>query len=229
MKSAVIIFPGLNRDRDMIAALTKITGHKPQTVWHADATLPDVDLVVIPGGFSYGDYLRAGAIAARAPIMDEIANHAKRGGLLLGVCNGFQILTETGMLPGALLRNRDQKFICKQIHLRVERTDTAFTKAYSHHQVIACPVAHHDGNYFAAPDVHQQLLDENSVAFRYCAADGSLSEASNPNGSIDNIAGITNKAGNILGMMPHPENLIEDAHGGTDGRGIIAAALDQVA
>lgn len=219
MKSAVVVFPGLNRERDMIAALTKIGGTPPAVVWHKDSELPDVDLIVIPGGFSYGDYLRAGAIAARSPMMDVIRERAEKGVRVLGVCNGFQILTEAGLLPGVLMRNASLKFVCKEVKLQVANANTAFSRAYDQHQVIRCPIAHHDGNYFADPETLKSIEDNGQVVFRYA-------EGTNPNGSINDIAGITNAAGNVLGMMPHPENLIEPAHGGEDGRGIFAGLLN---
>jgi len=219
MKSAVIVFPGLNRDRDMIAALTQIGGTPPAVVWHGDAAIPDVDLIVIPGGFSYGDYLRCGAIAARSPIMDIVRERAEAGVKVLGVCNGFQILTEAGLLPGVLMRNASLKFVCREVKLAVANANTPFSRAYGQDEVIRCPVAHHDGNYFADAETLASLEDNGQVVFRYA-------EGSNPNGSVNDIAGITNEAGNVLGMMPHPENLIEPAHGGEDGRGIFAGLLN---
>lgn len=222
MKAAVIVFPGLNRDRDMIAALTKIGGVKPDVIWHQEADLPDTDLIVIPGGFSYGDYLRCGAIAARSPIMDKVRERAAKGVKVLGVCNGFQILIEAGLLPGALMRNTSLKFACREVKLEVVNTDTAFTKGYTQGQIIRCPIAHHDGNYFADAETLARVEGNGQVAFRYA-------EGTNPNGSINNIAGILNAEKNVLGMMPHPENLIEAAHGGDDGRALFAAALSQVA
>ena len=218
MKSAVVLLPGLNRDRDMIAALTTISGHKPLTVWETDTTIPDVDLIVIPGGFSYGDYLRCGAIAARMPVMRAVAEKAKKGVLVMGVCNGFQILVEAGMLPGALMRNTSLKFVCREVKLSVENANTAFTGGYRPGQVIRCPVAHHDGNYFADPETLARLEGEGQVVFRYA-------EGTNPNGSINDIAGIVDHGGNVLGMMPHPENLIEPAHGGSDGRPLFESVL----
>ncbi len=218
MKSAVVLLPGLNRDRDMIAALTKISGHRPLTVWETDTSIPDVDLIVIPGGFSYGDYLRCGAIAARMPVMRAIAEKAKKGVLVMGVCNGFQILVEAGMLPGALMRNTSLKFVCREVKLSVENADTAFTQAYRQGQVIRCPVAHHDGNYFADAETLARLEGDGQVVFRYA-------EGTNPNGSINDIAGIVDHGGNVLGMMPHPENLIEPAHGGSDGRPLFESVL----
>lgn len=222
MKSAVVQLPGLNRDRDMIAALTKISGKAPVTVWQTETEIPDVDLIVIPGGFSYGDYLRCGAIAARMPVMQAIKAKAEQGVRVLGVCNGFQILVESGLLPGALMRNASLKFVCREVKLEVVDADTSFTRAYSKGQVIRCPVAHHDGNYFADAETLKAIEGNGQVVFRY--ADGT-----NPNGSINDIAGVINARGNVLGMMPHPENLIEAAHGGADGRGLFASALDVIA
>jgi phosphoribosylformylglycinamidine synthase len=222
MKSAVVVFPGSNRDRDMIAALTKIGGIPPAVVWHKDAEIPDVDLIVIPGGFSYGDYLRSGAIAARSPVMDTIRERAAKGVQVLGVCNGFQILTEAGLLPGVLMRNASLKFVCKEIKLSVANADTTFTRGYAEDQVIRCPVAHHDGNYFTDPETLAAIEGNGQVAFRY--ADGT-----NPNGSLNDIAGVLNKDKNVLGLMPHPENLIETAHGGIDGRSLFSGLLQQVA
>lgn len=222
MKSAVILLPGLNRDRDMIAALTKIGGKAPQTVWQTDTEIPDVDLIVIPGGFSYGDYLRCGAIAARMPVMQALRKKAEAGVRVIGVCNGFQILLEAGLLPGALMRNTSLKFVCREIKLEVANNQSVFTRGYEQGQIIRCPVAHHDGNYFAESDVLKSIEDNGQVVFRYA-------EDTNPNGSVNDIAGITNAQGNVLGMMPHPENLIEQAHGGTDGRALFASALDRLA
>ncbi|MGB3390562.1 MAG: phosphoribosylformylglycinamidine synthase subunit PurQ [Pseudaminobacter sp.] len=218
MKSAVVVLPGLNRDRDMIAALTKIGGKPPITIWQTDTEIPDVDLIVIPGGFSYGDYLRCGAIAARMPVMRVVAEKAAKGVMVIGVCNGFQILVEAGMLPGALMRNASLKFVCREVKLQVANANTPFTRRYSAGQIIRCPVAHHDGNYFADPETLARLEGEGQVVFRYA-------KGTNPNGSINDIAGIINERGNVLGLMPHPENLIEDAHGGSDGRGLFESVL----
>jgi phosphoribosylformylglycinamidine synthase I len=222
MKSAVVQLPGLNRDRDMIAALTKISGKAPVTVWQTETDIPDVDLIVIPGGFSYGDYLRCGAIAARMPVMQAIKAKAEAGVRVLGVCNGFQILVEAGLLPGALMRNASLKFVCKEVQLEVVNANTDFSRAYEQGQIIRCPVAHHDGNYFADAETLKTIEGNGQVVFRYAAG-------TNPNGSINDIAGIVNVKGNVLGMMPHPENLIEAAHGGADGRGLFASALDVIA
>jgi phosphoribosylformylglycinamidine synthase len=218
MKSAVIVFPGSNRDRDMIAALTKISGRAPAIVWHKDSSLPDVDLIVIPGGFSYGDYLRSGAIAARSPIMAAVKEKAKKGVHVLGVCNGFQILTEAGLLPGVLMRNASLRFVCREVKLEVMDSSTAFTRGYRKGQIVRTPVAHHDGNYFADPATLKSIEDHGQVAFRYA-------EGTNPNGSINDIAGVFNKKKNVLGLMPHPENLIEGAHGGIDGRALFSGLL----
>ena len=219
MTSTVILFPGSNRDGDMVAALTNISGSKPHVVWHQDEELPQSDLIVLPGGFSYGDYLRAGAIAARSPIMNAVKRAAENGTRIIGICNGFQILTEAGLLPGALMRNAGLKFVCREVKLAVSNADTIFTQNFSEGQIWRCPVAHHDGNYFADADTLNQLEANNQVVFRYA-------EGSNPNGSINDIAGIINEAGNVLGMMPHPEDLIEAAHGGLDGRQLFESALD---
>lgn len=224
MKSAVIVFPGSNCDRDAKTVLAA-TGLNPVMVWHADTNLPRVDLVMVPGGFSYGDYLRSGAMAARSPIMREVKAHAQKGGLVLGVCNGFQILTEAGLLDGVLLRNKNLKFICKDVNLRVETTATRFTSAYKKSQVISVPVAHHDGNYFAGADTLKTLEDNDQIVFRYCDVSGNITEASNPNGSQLNIAGICNKTRNVLGMMPHPERCAEAMVGGVDGAAMFTSLL----
>ncbi len=229
MKSAVVVFPGSNRDRDMIAALEQITGRRPITVWHADTDLPATDLIVLPGGFSYGDYLRSGAIAARAPIMRAIAARAEAGVPVLGICNGFQILCEAGLLPGVLMRNASLRFVCREVHLRVETTKTIFTGQYGKGQVLRCPVAHGDGNYRCDDDTLRRLNGEDRVAFRYVDATGRQTPEANPNGSIDNIAGILNARRNVLGMMPHPENLIDDLQGGRDGRGLFESLVDALA
>ena len=194
-------------------------------VWHGDAELPDVDLVFLPGGFSYGDYLRSGAMAARSPIMDEVVKHAEAGKFVIGVCNGFQVLTECGLLPGTLTRNRDQLFLCKDAHLRVETNASSFTSKYNKHQVITVPVAHHDGCYTASDDTLKQLADDDSVAFRYASESGTVDDASNINGSAENIAGILNKQRNVLGMMPHPERHAESILGGIDGALVFESLL----
>ena len=227
MKSAVVVFPGINRERDMARALTLISGREPAMVWHAETALPaGTDLVVIPGGFSYGDYLRCGAIAARAPIMDAVRAYAGKGGLVLGVCNGFQILCESGLLPGVLMRNAALKFICRDVYLRVERSDTPFTRGYNAGQVVRVPVAHGEGNYVADAETIQRIESEGRVLYRYVSPDGALDPTWNVNGATNAIAGVLNERGNVLGMMPHPENHVEPSLGCTDGRGLFAGLVD---
>jgi len=219
MKAAVIVFPGINRERDMARTLKLVSGHAPAMVWHAATALPaGTDLVVVPGGFSYGDYLRCGAIAARAPIMDAVRAFASTGGLVLGVCNGFQILCEAGLLPGVLMRNARLKFICRDVYLRVERSDIPFTRGYNAGQVICVPTAHGEGNYVADADTVARLEGEGRVVFRYTSPEGTCAPEWNFNGATNAIAGIVNQHGNVLGMMPHPENHVEAALGPTDGR-----------
>lgn len=209
-RAAVITFPGSNCDRDMAVAIDEICGGTVHRVWHGDAVLPDgLDLIALPGGFSYGDYLRSGAMAARSPVMRAVIAAAARGVAVLGVCNGFQVLAEAGLLPGALMRNAGIRFVCRNVALTVDNTSSAFTSGYSPNQQIQIPVAHHDGNYFADEATLDRLDGEGRVAFRY---------AEPVNGSARNIAGVLNEAGNVLGMMPHPERMIEPAHGGSDGR-----------
>ena len=230
MKSAVLVFPGINRERDMARALTLISGVRPAMVWHAETALPaGTDLVVIPGGFSYGDYLRCGAIAARAPIMDAVRAHAAKGGLVLAICNGFQIACEAGLLPGVLMRNAQIKFVCKDVYLRVERSNTPFTRGYNAGQVVRVPVAHGEGNYVADPATVERLEAEGRVLYRYVSPAGGLDAAWNHNGSTNAIAGIVNERGNVLGMMPHPENHVEASMGCTDGRGLFAGLVEHVA
>jgi len=233
MKSAILVFPGINRERDMARALKLISGQEPAMVWHAETALPaGTDLVVVPGGFSYGDYLRCGAIAARAPIMNAVRDYAAKGGLVLGVCNGFQILCEAGLLPGVLMRNAAIKFICRDVHLKVERSDTPFTRGYNAGQVIRVPVAHGEGNYEADEETLQRLEGEERVLYRYCSPEGAVDDFGNINDAAHSIAGIVNETGNVLGMMPHPENHVEPIMGCTDGRGLFAglvAHLDKAA
>lgn len=218
MKTAVIVFPGSNCDHDAHYSAGERTGHTAEFVWHKDRRdLSDYDLVIVPGGFSYGDYLRCGAIARFAPIMQDVLAFAKAGGYVLGICNGFQILTECGLLPGALLRNRDLKFVCKDTFLRVENADTVFTSDYEKGEVIMYPIAHGDGNYFAEPDTLRRLEDEGRVLLRYCSEDGSLGDAFNPNGSANHIAGIVNETGNVAGMMPHPDRCSDPLLNSADG------------
>ena len=223
MSAAIIVFPGSNCDRDVAVALEAATGRRPQMVWHADTDLPKADLIVLPGGFSYGDYLRAGAIAAHSPVLRDVVRRAQAGVPVLGICNGFQILTETGLLPGVLLRNAQLNFVSRWVHLRIEAAVSPFTSGYRDGQVIRVPVAHHDGNYAADADTLARLEAEDRIAFRYCAPDGETTRASNPNGSAGNIAGIYNDRRNVLGLMPHPERAAEPAHGGQDGRPFFTA------
>jgi phosphoribosylformylglycinamidine synthase subunit PurQ / glutaminase len=218
MKAVIVIFPGSNRERDVALAWKLATGHEPVRVWHRDAGLPDSDLIILPGGFAYGDYLRCGAIAAHSPIMREVKSRAERGTPVLGICNGFQILTEAGLLPGALLPNRSLAFTCKDVYLRVENSQTIFTCFYAAGQTIRVPVAHHDGNYTADRETLDRLEDRDLVAFRYCGPSGELADGANFNGSARAIAGIFNETRTILGLMPHPENATDKLLGGTDGR-----------
>ena len=216
-RSAVVTFPGSNCDRDMAVALELVSGVAPYRVWHGDSELPEgLDFIGLPGGFSYGDYLRSGAMAARSPIMRAVVRAAERGVPVLGVCNGFQVLTEAGLLPGALMRNAVQTFICREVSLKVETSQSLFTSAYEAGQTIRVPVAHHDGNYFADEETLDRIEGEGRVAFRYLDT---------VNGSRRDIAGILNSAGNVLGMMPHPERAIEADHGGSDGRGLFESAV----
>ena len=225
MKSAVIIFPGSNCDRDVLSSFESC-GLNPQPVWHGDSELPKVDLVAIPGGFSYGDYLRCGSMAAHSPIMREVINYANKGGHVLGICNGFQVLTETRLLPGALMMNAQLRFVCRDVHLRLENADTAFTGSFNANNVVSMPVAHKEGNYFADEDTLKSLEDNGQIAFRYCDSKGEVGMRSNPNGSQRNIAGIFNKNKNILGMMRHPDRAAVMQLGGTDGA-LIMASLRQ--
>lgn len=218
MKSAVIVFPGSNCDRDMAVGLERATGRPASMVWHKDASLPDgLDVVAIPGGFSFGDYLRCGAIAARSPIMRAVFDFAQKGGHVLGVCNGFQVLIETGLLPGALMRNAQLKFVCRDVHLKVETTDSPFTNCYQKDEVIRVPVAHHEGNYIADGELLERLIGNDRVPFRYATPEGDYSDAANPNGSADHIAGVLSENRRVLGMMPHPERLNDPLLGGNDG------------
>ncbi|MFZ9499963.1 MAG: phosphoribosylformylglycinamidine synthase subunit PurQ [Beijerinckiaceae bacterium] len=227
MRAAVLLFPGLNRESDVMRALEMSSGVKPTLVWHAETELPaGTDLVVVPGGFSYGDYLRCGAIAGRANIMESVRLHAERGGLVLGICNGFQILCESGLLPGVLMRNKDLKFVCRMQHLRVERNDTAFTNQYAAGQTIKVCVAHGEGNYVTDAETLATLEGEGRVAFRYCDANGKVGGDANCNGSVNDIAGVYSSRFNVLGMMPHPENLIEEIMGGVDGRGLFDSLVN---
>lgn len=221
MRTAVVVFPGSNCDRDLAVALESVTGRKPEMLWHGETELPEgLGLVGIPGGFSYGDYLRSGAMSARSPIMRAVVEAAGKGLPVLGICNGFQILTEAGLLPGALMRNAGLNFVCRDVRLTVENSQSIFTSRYDAGEEIAIPVAHHDGNYFADADTLDRIEGEGRVAFRY---------AESVNGSARNIAGVINEAGNVLGMMPHPERMIESAHGRSDGRRLFEGLLEAVA
>jgi phosphoribosylformylglycinamidine synthase len=225
MKAAVVIFPGSNRERDVCAALKRASGNEPALVWHGDSDLPAADLIVLPGGFAYGDYLRCGAMAAHSPIMREVKARAAKGVPVLGICNGFQVLTEAGMLPGALLRNKTLSFICRDVHLRVENSQTIFTCGYAVGQAIRTPVAHGEGNYTADPATLDRLDGEGLVAFRYCSPAGELTDADNVNGSARCIAGVFNETRTVLGMMPHPENATDPLLGCTDGQGLFAGLV----
>ena len=221
MKTAVIVFPGSNCDRDIATALEDVTGTAPEMVWHGESALPSgLGLIALPGGFSYGDYLRCGAISARSPVVRAVVEAAERGVPVIGICNGFQVLTETGLLPGALMRNSGLNFVCRNVALSVDNSQSLFTSGYDTGETITVPVAHHDGNYFADADTLDRIEGEGRVAFRY---------AEDVNGSARNIAGLLNKSGNVLGMMPHPERRIEAAHGGTDGRRLFEGLLEAVA
>ena len=226
MKAAIVVFPGSNRERDMAMALERASGRAPEIVWHRDTDLPKTDLIVIPGGFAYGDYLRCGAMAAHSPIMGEIKRRAQRGTPVLGVCNGFQVLTEAGLLPGVLLANQTLKFNCRDVHLRVETSQTIFTAGYEAGQVIRVPVAHHDGSYFADPETLDRLEDKGLIAFRYCSPAGELTEEDNHNGSARHIAGIFNESKTVLGLMPHPEDATDPLLGGTDGQGLFNGIVE---
>ncbi len=225
MRVGIVVFPGSNCDHDAYHVVKHVLGQDAYFVWHKDHDLGRPDLVVLPGGFSFGDYLRSGAIARFSPVMEEVVAHAKRGGKVLGICNGFQIALEAGLLPGAMLRNRSLKFVCKDVFLRVERPDTAFTRGLAKGAVLRLPVAHGEGNYFLPDDELKALEDRGQVVFRYCDPSGALTDEANPNGSRNGIAGIVSREGNVLGMMPHPERLSEAVLGGTDGRRIFEAVL----
>jgi phosphoribosylformylglycinamidine synthase len=218
MKAAVIVFPGSNCDRDVQVALRQSMGAEPLMVWHKEGDFEPVDLIVLPGGFAYGDYLRCGAMAAHSPVMKEVVTRAGKGVPVLGICNGFQVLTETGLVPGALMRNANLKFICSDVHVRVETSQSLFTAAYEAGQPIRIPIAHHEGNFFADDDTLARLEDKGQIAFRYCDEEGDITDAANPNGSRASIAGVYNESKTVLGLMPHPERLADPLLGGTDGR-----------
>ena len=228
MKFGVVTFPGSNCDQDMIYVLETILGQEVINLWHKDTSLQGVDFVVLPGGFSYGDYLRSGAIAKYSPIMEQVIAHGKKGGNILGVCNGFQILCETGLLPGALLHNNNQKFICKNVFLKPESSSTILTRGLDVDTAYKIPIAHGEGRYFASPKVIEELNDKDQVLFRYCDDSGQVSDSFNPNGSVDNIAGVCNSGRNIFGMMPHPERAADVELGNTDGKLLFDSILGLV-
>jgi phosphoribosylformylglycinamidine synthase len=225
-KFGVVVFPGSNCDRDVHYALSEILQQDARYIWHKDSSLGDVDVVILPGGFSYGDYLRCGAIARFSPVMREVVQFAEKGGVVVGICNGFQILLEAGLLPGAMLRNKSLNFVCRYVYLRVENADTRFTSACRQGEVLEVPVAHGEGNYIVDEDTLKRLEDENQVLFRYCDRNGAITEAANPNGSMANIAGLINGRGNVVGLMPHPERCSDEALGHTDGRKFFQSIID---
>ena len=226
MKAHVIVFPGSNCDRDVAVSLGEAMGRPPEMLWHGETEVPETDLIVLPGGFSYGDYLRCGAIAAKSPIMRDVVKKAEAGTRVLGICNGFQVLTEAGLLPGVLMQNASLKYICRDVTIRVERTDTAFARNYGNGGVLRIPIAHHEGNYNADEETLDRLEGDGRVAFRYCTADGDASAEANPNGSARNIAGIYNEVGTVLGLMPHPERLADPELGGTDGSPMFTSLVE---
>jgi phosphoribosylformylglycinamidine synthase subunit PurQ / glutaminase len=226
MKAAVLVFPGSNREGDVAQAIELVTGRKPQMVWHGAGDFDKADLIVVPGGFSYGDYLRCGAMAAQSPVMAEVKRRAAQGVPVLAICNGFQIAAEAGLLPGVLMRNAHLKFVCADVHLKVETSQSLFTSRYQTGQVIKVPVAHAEGNYFADDDTLKRIEDHGQVAFRYCGPDGTVTGAGNPNGSIRNIAGVYNETKTVMGLMPHPENATESMFGGIDGRPLFEGLVE---
>ena len=228
MKFGVITFPGSNCDQDMIYVLETILGQEVVQLWHKDHDLQGADFIVLPGGFSYGDYLRSGAIANYSPIMKEVQEHAEKGGYVLGICNGFQILCESGLLPGALLHNDHQKFTCKNVYLKADNNSSLINQAVSTEEVLNIPIAHAEGRYYASPEMLQDILDNDQVIYRYCDKDGNIDQSSNPNGSLENIAGVRNKNGNVFGMMPHPERAADPNLGNEDGFKILRSLLDAV-
>ncbi len=228
MKFGVVVFPGSNCDHDTYHVVSKVIGQPVDFIWHKEEEIDRFDAIILPGGFSYGDYLRSGAIARFSPVMRSITRFAQEGGLVLGICNGFQILCEAGLLPGALLRNRDLKFICEHVHICVERADTPFTSAYQRGQVLSIPIAHGEGNYFCDPATLGELESEGRIIFRYCDAGGNVTDEANPNGSLNNIAGICNRERNVMGLMPHPERASESLLGSSDGREIFLSMADSL-
>ncbi|MGE4313822.1 MAG: phosphoribosylformylglycinamidine synthase subunit PurQ [Pseudobdellovibrionaceae bacterium] len=229
MKTAILVFPGTNREHDMADAIHTVIGKKPDLIWHKESSLANYDLIVLPGGFSYGDYLRCGAMAAHSPIMQEVIRQAERGTRIFGVCNGFQMLIETRILPGALLKNESLKFICKNVHLKTETNDSPFTKGLDKAHPMCVPVAHGEGNYFADDTILKELEDGDRIAFRYCDENGAVTQAANANGSTQNIAGIMNRRKTILGMMPHPENATQPHQSSPDGLPLFRTILESLA
>ncbi len=228
MKFGVVVFPGSNCDADCNYAVATVTGLEVRNVWHEETDITDLDCIILPGGFSYGDYLRCGAVARFSPVMKSVVEHAAKGKYIIGICNGFQVLTEAGLLPGALYRNDHLQFICQPQHLRIECTDSPFTHFYTPRQVVNFPIAHGEGRYYADADTLKQLEDNNQVILRYCDATGNITEAANPNGSVNNIAGICNERGNVLGMMPHPERVCDRLLGGTDGKKLFKGLVESL-
>ena len=229
MKFGVVVFPGSNCDRDVVWVTQGLLNQPTRMIWHEDSDLSDIDVVIVPGGFSYGDYLRCGAIARFSPVMQATIKHAEQGKLVLGICNGFQVLTEAGLLPGALVRNRDLHFVCDRVPLKVEHSASPWTQHYQTGEVITLPIAHGEGSYYADADTLKSLEDNHQVLFRYCNAKGKSDQSSNPNGSLNHIAGICNRQGNVLGMMPHPERASDPSLGGTDGRRLFEGLLGAIA
>jgi phosphoribosylformylglycinamidine synthase I len=229
VKFGVVVFPGSNCDHDAYHATKHVLGESAEFLWHKESDIRGVDVVILPGGFSYGDYLRCGAISRFSSIMKEVVRHAERGGHVIGICNGFQVLTELGLLPGALLRNESLKFVCKDVHLRVENAETSFSRHYDSGAVLQIPVAHGEGNFYTDAETLRAIEDNGQVVFRYVEKDGSVTDAANPNGSLNNIAGIMNEQGNVLGMMPHPERVVEQLLGSSDGLGVFASLVETIA
>jgi phosphoribosylformylglycinamidine synthase subunit PurQ / glutaminase len=225
MKFGIIVFPGSNCDHDCYHTVKHVMGQEAEYIWHKETRLVGFDCIMLPGGFSYGDYLRTGAIARFSPVMNEVVHFANKGGRVIGICNGFQILTEAGLLPGVLMRNRSLKFICKNVYVKVENNQNIFADTYGKNQILNIPIAHADGNYYADKDVIKKLEDNNQIVFRYSTHDGRVTEDSNPNGSANNIAAIINEKGNVFGAMPHPERVCESSLGGEDGRGIFEGII----
>jgi phosphoribosylformylglycinamidine synthase len=225
IKFGIVVFPGSNCDHDAQYAAGEVMGQDARLIWHKEASVGDVDVVILPGGFSYGDYLRCGAIARFSPVMQDVVRFANNGGLVIGICNGFQVLTEAGLLPGVLLRNHSLRFVCKYLHIRVENAETSFTNTCKQGEVLEIPIAHGEGNYFTDPETLKRLEDNSQIVFRYCDATGNVNDEANPNGSLNNIAGIVNERGNVLGMMPHPERVVDPVLRHVDGKKIFESII----